>query len=403
MNRRDGGSGPLRGLGDRWALVSLATLVFWAASQALRPMLVLRLDELGTDPASIGWIVATYPLVALVLAIPGGRLVDRIGTTLTLVAGVVAMVASGVGYALAASVPALVLAQMVNGLAEMLVWLALQTIISHAGTGEFLTRRLASFSLAWGIGTAAGPIAGAWILSAQGFGFLGWSYGGAAVLVLVALLTPRPEPADDPGEARERTSFGASIHGMVANPAVFNVLLSTFIALYLNSVRTSFYPLFLTSDGVPVQQVGVLLAVTGIASIVIRVPIPYLMRRIGPGWLLIAGMWMSLVPLALTPWLPGFGLLCLAAVLIGLGYGVNAPVTVQLMVQHTARNERGQAMGLRVTSNRLAQVLQPLIFGALVSSVGIGSAFAVSGGLLGALALWAGHAVRRLRTGSTDA
>ena len=396
MSHNSGG-GILRAMRDRWALVALATLLFWAASQALRPIVVLRLDELGSDTAQIGWIVAAYPVVSLLLAVPGGRLVDRVGTTRVLVASVAVMAASGAGYAVATTIRQLIAIQVLNGVAELFVWLALQTLATRAGNGDVLTRNLALFSLAWGVGAAVGPLLGTWVFATLSFEALGWIYTGLALLTLVAHLAPRH--AQYEAHRPHPASNKDTLRGMATTPAVFSVLLSTFIALYLNSIKISFYPLFLAKEGIPVQRVGYLLTAMGVASVGVRILLPYLLRVIGPGRLLVFGMWVSLLPLAATPWLPNFPTLLVAAVVVGAGYGISPPVTVQLMALHTGPHERGQAMGLRVTSNRLAQVVQPIVFGALASSAGMASAFAVSGGILGSLAIWAGRAVGQLREG----
>ncbi|MBA3622257.1 MAG: MFS transporter [Euzebyales bacterium] len=174
------------------------------------------------------------------------------------------------------------------------------------------------------------------------------------------------------------------------------VLLSTFVALYVNSIKMSFYPLFLERAGVSVPRIGVLLSVIGVASLAVRVLLPAALRRWDPGRVLVWSMWASVVPITLTPWLGAYWALAVAAALIGLGYGVNPPVTVQLMALHTEPAERGLAMGLRVTSNRLAQVAQPLVFGALISTVGMAMAFPASGVLLGGLTLWAGSEASRM-------
>lgn len=55
------------------------------------------------------------------------------------------------------------------------------------------------------------------------------------------------------------------------------------------------------------------------------------------------------------------------AVLVGLGLGVNPPVTVELMVTHTDVDQPGLAMGMRLTANRVAQIVQPLQFDALAA------------------------------------
>lgn len=369
----------------------------------LRPLVPLRLDDLGAEPGTIGVVVASQAVVALVLALPSGRFVDLAGAETSLVAALAVMAATGVGYAVSDTVGQLLILQLFNGLAEMLAWLALQTLISQAGTGAVLQQRLALFSLMWGIGAAAGPLLGLAVYEQYGVAPMALAYAGLALGSLVALLRPPPLAATASVQVEQRLTARAALRRIAARPAVRGVLASTFVALFLNSVKVSFYPLLLQDQGLPVSQIGVLLAVMGVASVAVRLPLPRLQRRFSAAQLLVWGMWVSLLPMAITPWLTSFILLFLAAAAMGLGHGVNPPITVQLMAEHTAPGERGLGMGLRVTSNRLAQVTQPVLFGGVASLWGLPAAFAIAGVTLAGLTVWAGSEVRRMTVGKRPA
>ena len=214
---------------SRWAIASLAVLLYWLAAHSLRPLVTIRLDELGATDAQIALTVAAYSVFSLLLAIPGGRLVDRVGVMRVLVVSLTAMVLVGVGYALATTPEQIIALQAVNGVVELGVWLALQALASHAGGGEFLTRQLALFSLAWGIGLAVGPALGGAVYGAMGFQPLGWLYAGVTLVALAAVpLVPyrgreQPERGSDgklPGMVR-------SMRVMIGRPAVKGVLLAS--------------------------------------------------------------------------------------------------------------------------------------------------------------------------------
>lgn len=396
-SEREGMVGFWRALHDRWAFVSLATLLYWFAAHSLRPLVTLRLDELGAGDAQIALTVAAYPFFSLFFAIPGGRLVDRIGIPKVLTVSLIGMVLVGIGYVAADSPLEILLIQVPNGVIEVGVWLALQSLVSHAGSGPFLTRQLALFSLAWGVGLAVGPAVGGIVYEGLGFQPLGFVYAAAALgsLLSCSLVSRRGFPGRGAGGDGDQSVFEGVRHVM-KSPAVKGVLLSSFVALYLQSLKQSFYPLLLERNGIPVSQIGVLLSVMGITSLLIRVPLPSLMGRHGSGRVLVWGMWLSVLGIALTPWVGSVWLLGALALVIGAGYGVNPPITVELMARHTQPEERGLAMGIRVTSNRLAQVLQPVVFGALASATSLALAFPASGVLLGAVTFMASRETDRM-------
>ncbi|MGH3664808.1 MAG: MFS transporter, partial [Egibacteraceae bacterium] len=324
--RRDA-AGLLAALRSRWALASAATLLYWFAAHSLRPLVTLRLDELGASDPQIALIVAAYPFCSLFCAMPAGRVVDRLGVLRVLAVSLVGMAAIGAGYALAATPNQILGLQVVNGIVELFVWLALQSLVTRAGTGVFRTRQLALFSLAWGVGLALGPILGAAVYSRVGFSPLGWLYAALALAALCGLAVPLRAGADS--DARVGGSSLGATRQMLASPAIRGVLLSTFVALYVNSIKMSFYPLLLERQGVPVARIGVLLSVIGVASLAVRVPLPALLRRWDAGRLLVTSMWLAIAAMAVTPWLGSYPALLVAAALVGLGYGLNPPLTVE--------------------------------------------------------------------------
>ena|GEM_PF-4618865 len=382
------------GLRSRWALVSLATFLFWFAAHSLRPYITLRLDALGASGVEIGWIVAAYPLLSLFVALPGGRAIDRLGLRRVLFGSLAGTALTGAAYAVATTPLQILGVQVVNGIVEVGAWLALQALASHAGSGAFLTRQLSLFSLGWGAGIAVGPVVGAAVYGRFGFAPLGLLYLATTALALACVaLVPYRDPAKDP----DRAPGGAvrDLRDLAGRPAVRAVLLSSFVALYVISIKNSFYTLYLEQSGVPLSRIGLLLSVAGLASLAIRVPLPHLLHRWGTTRVLVIGMWMAVAGVTSTPWLTSFPALMVGAAFMGAGYGSNPPVTVELLARTSGPGERGMAMALRVSANRSAQVVQPLVFGAMVALTGMAAAFSLSGALLAGLTGWASRQVTR--------
>lgn len=387
------------GLRSRWALVSLATFLYWFSAHSLRPLISLRLDFLGASAVEIGWIVAAWPLLSVFLALPGGRAIDRLGLRRVLFASLIGMALTGAAYAVAITPLQMAIVQAVNGVVELGVWLALQALASHAGSGAFLSRQLSMFSLAWGAGIAIGPVAGAAIYARLGFAPLGVMYAVGAALAFVTLaLVPYRDPDKDPDEVP--TKALSDLANIAGRPAVRAVMLSSFVAMWVISVKNSFYTLYLEQSGVPLDRIGLLLTVAGTASLSIRVPLPRLLARFGATGVLVAGMWVAILSVALVPMLGSFPALLIGAACMGAGYGSNPPVTVEMLARGTARGERGLAMGLRATFNRSSQVVQPIVFGALIGAVGIAASFPLSGVLLAGMGVWATREVTRNRVGA---
>jgi MFS family permease len=368
-----------RVIGSRWALVSLMALLYWTASHSLRPFVVVRLDELGASTSEIGLVAAAYAFVALFLAIPGGRAIDRLGTTRVLAVSLAAMTGLGVAYAFAASVLQLLLLQVLNGVVELFVWLAVQTLATGAGSGEMLARHLSLFSFTWGLGIAVGPTLGGLVYDSAGFAVLSLVYAGLSLAMMIALAF---SPAPPDGSRSRGGRLGRDAWQTARAPAIRSVLLSSFVVMYVISIKSTFYPLALQDRGVAVPLIGVLLSIMGVASLAVRPLLPALTRRLGAGPVMVIGTVVGVVGISLTPWLLHPVLLVVAAVVTGAGYGSNPPVVMQLLTQHSAAGNRGLVMGLRATAGRLAQVFQPLAFGGVAAVAGTAAAFPISGAVL---------------------
>lgn len=372
-------------LRSRWTLLALGSLCYWTATQSLRPMMALRLAELGAGAALIGVILGLQSLVTFAIALPSGRVVDRVGLRRALAVGLAGMTVAGLLFSAVRGVWPLAVVYIGAGVAELAAWLAMQALASHAGTGQQLRRQLALFSFAWGAGTAIGPALGSGLYAAAGWGAVGVLYAAAGVVGgLAGAALPAPATTFGEGPA---TSMSAAIRTMWGVAPVRAVLLSSFVALFVFGIRNSFYPLLLQRQGLPIGSIGVLVSVIGAASLLVRLPLPALVRRVGAERLLVGSLWLAIVPMTLTPWLGSMWVLAPAAAAVGLGLGVNAPVTVELMAIHTSARERGLAMGLRVSANRLSQLVQPVLFGAAAAVAGMPAAFATGGVVMGVVAM----------------
>ena len=77
---------------------------------------------------------------------------------------------------------------------------------------------------------------------------------------------------------------------------------------------------------------------------------------------------------------------------MGLGLGVGQPLTMSWLAEVGPRRQRGRAMSLRLTGNRLGQVLIPSAVGLVAAGVGAAGVLAATAAALAAV----GVAARRL-------
>lgn len=366
---------------DPWALAGLAAFVYWTAIEALRPMVALQLDGVGASTTEVGVAVAAYAVVGLVLSVPGGAIVDRLGSRRLLVGGFASLGLSGLLYAIfAESILGLVAMQLLTGAGALAVWVALQTAVTHAGAGDRLRKQLAIFATGWAGGSAVGPVLGGWLYGRHGFVAVAGMLALAGVGGMAAAWW-LPVPVERRTDAAAAT-LRRSARELLSIPAVRLVLASSFVSLSVQSLRTSFYPLYLADRGLTPGAVGGVLTLVGVASLVVRFALPSLGRLLGPRTVLVYSTWLAIVWVLLAPALTTLIPMLIGALALGASLGLNPPTTVEMMAASTAARLRGTAMGLRVAANRSAMVVEPLFFGAVAAAVGAVAAYLLSGLLL---------------------
>jgi MFS family permease len=143
--------------------------------------------------------------------------------------------------------------------------------------------------------------------------------------------------------------------------------------------------------GLSVGLVGVLLSVRAGASLVSRIFMAQLIARLGRSRLLGASMAAASIALMALPFVRSPIALIGVMVVIGLGIGLGQPMTIAWVANRSPRSERGTALGVRITGNRLALLVVPTLMGVIAGAAGIAAIFVV---MAVALAVGAGVALR---------
>lgn len=93
---------------------------------------------------------------------------------------------------------------------------------------------------------------------------------------------------------------------------------------------------------------------------------------------LLATVVILAVGTGMTALVVSFVPLLVASLFVGVGAGFSQPLTVVTVADHVSRDKVGFALGLRLTANRLAQALSPLLIGLIAESIGVRWSFAVA-------------------------
>ena len=178
---------------------------------------------LGTDFATVQWVVNGYMLALASLILIGGAAGDRFGRRRVFMLGLVAFAAASLACAIAPSPQALVAARVAQGVAAALLVPASLAIIGAAYSGEARGAAIGTWAAAGALTTALGPPLGGWLVDT-----VGWRAiflinvpvaAAAAILALKLPVDSRTQDAgslDALGAALAVAALGLLSYGLVA-------------------------------------------------------------------------------------------------------------------------------------------------------------------------------------------
>ena len=327
----------------------------------------------GATPLTVGILMALYAVFPMLLAVQGGRLVDRVGAFRPIViAG--AVVAAGILLPFASpGLPMLFVAAAVVGTAFMLQHIALNNVIGSIGQPAARAVNFSWFALGYSASGFLGPLFAGYAIDLAGHrtAFLMLALppiAGTALLLWKRGLPPSPQhPKADAAQHR--------IADLLRNPRLLPVFL--FSGLLATGWDTYLFviPIYGTRIGLSASTIGIVMSSFALATFAVRLAMPLIVKRVR-GWVVIASA-MAVAGLAylLFPFFPSVPLLMALSFLLGIGLGCAQPIIMSLLYEASPPGRQGEAVGLRTSLLNGSHTLIPLASGALSTFAGMGPVF----------------------------
>lgn len=365
------------GSSDSYHLVLVSTtMAFFIATHTMVSLFVpLFAVTLGASPATVGGLVSLSFVLPLFLAMPIGSLVDRIGSRAPIT----------VACSLHAILPVLVwaypslwtlaLVQSLGGVAHLMLIVAAQRYVSGLGRGSRAEKNFGWYSTFQSAGQMTGPLLGGLLIDLAGHEM---AFLFAGVLTSVAVVLSRfLKPTTNSGGGR-LSPFGGpgQIKELLGNAGVRMAILISCGVLVAQAVRQTFLPVYLEQLEFPATIVGLLISIGALMSMLVRPFMPTIVYRLR-GRALTALVMTSVLAIGLgaTAFFETFVPLAFCSLLIGLGGGITQPLSIVTVTDHVPATKVGFALGLRLTGNRLAQVVSPALIGLFAEFAGVPAAF----------------------------
>jgi MFS family permease len=398
---------PLGGLRTEVAVYGIGafstTMHFMAIT--IVPLWVVGLD---LSPFLLGIVLGSRPVASLFLSIHIGALMDRVGGRRVMLFFAVLGTLAPVFYPLMPWVWAIIVLQMLWGLADSMCWLGAQTLVGQVMGGR--TVYAGRLSVVSRIGNFVGPpLAGAvWDIAGPwgAFGLAAFWGTGAVVSALLLPETRSTAPTAAPAPAGEDPKVERGwLSLLIPDPAdyvaTFRLLAAPTVAITVaigmmthvgNNIQSSFYVVWLNQSGISGTLIGLLFALSSVTAGIGPLLASPLSRWIKPYWLLWSVVWIALVLIAITPALGVFVMFAVVLLIRSFFNGIHQPLVITLTLRTAGPGAQGKAIGLRATANRVTSILAPVLMGAIAEVAGIGLSFYILGALatvaMIAIAVW---------------
>ena len=375
------------------SLIGLSILNHVAFS-GVRVSLTLSALHLHAPTWQIGAVLSLYSLLPMLLSIPGGRWIDRIGARGPMRAGTAVIVAGVLLPFVWLSVESLAVAAVLVGLGFLPFHLGIQKLVSELGTPDDRRHNLSLMAIGFSVSAFLGPTSAGFLIDGLGHRF---AFGTLALLPLAAYLWMH--------RARDRMPGGRMVAPEVAQKLRIRDLLATaelrrlYVVVALISsawdVHQFIVPLYGARIGLSASGIGLILGAFAVATMVVRMVVPLFLMDVSEWKAILAAMGVAGVVYALYPAFSTLESLIALSFVLGLGLGVSQPMTLSIMARSAPASRLGEATGLRLMLVNGTQTVLPSAFGALGGVLGIGGLFWGMAVLLGAGLVGVGRAVRR--------
>jgi len=321
--------------------------------------------QLGASPFTVGALMSLFALLPMLLSVASGRLIDRVGPRRPLAAAFAALACGAALPFLFPSLQILFLSSPLLGLGFMCVHIGMNSVIGAHGAPEQRALNFSWLALGFSFSGSLGPLV-------AGYAIEGFGHAGAFLvlsffpLLALGLLLPRRRPLPRP----EHSAGSRHLLDLFRVPG----LRRTFIVSAMLAMGWDLYsflmPLYGARLGLAAATIGSIMASFALATFVVRLAMPVLIRRVRQWRVLVASMAIAGTSYVLFPFVTSVPLLMADSFALGLGLGCAQPVIMSLLYEASPPGRQGEAVGVRTTMINASSTFIPLASGALSVAAG---------------------------------
>lgn len=375
------------------ALIVVATVFAHSAFNGARLAISLNALEMGSSPLVVGSMMSLMAALPMMMAVPAGRWMDRIGVRGPLVGAAVCVVLAVLLPGLLPGITSLYICAVSLGSAFMFFHMGVQHAVglgSHEGNRK---DNFAWLSLGFSISNFFGPTTAGVAIDRLGFTNTFLLLAVLAFIGLCLMFVGRAALPHTPSAPRRTERHGT--FDLLRNVELRRVFIATGLLASAWDLFVFVIPIYGTSIGLSASTIGFILGAFAVATFLVRVFLPWIQRAVREWTLITTTMAIACTAYALFPMMETVPLLSATAFLLGLGLGATQPSVMTLLYAKAPVGRAGEAIGIRSVVLNASHTVLPLLFGAVGAALGMTPVFLAMSGTLAAGGIFTNRLRRR--------
>ncbi|MFC8044966.1 MFS transporter [Nocardia sp. NPDC057353] len=366
--------------------VFVPSAVYGLGNGAAAPMFPLRALELGASPGLAGLVVALAGFGMILMDLPAGSIVARLGERVAIALGSAAGALGMLAAIFAPTIAVFGAGMLLTGAATAVWGLARQSYVVAVVPAADRGRVLSIFAGSMRLGFFVGPFLGAAVV--HGAGPAGGLWVQLAAVVLAgALVAVMPEP-EDGAAAKGVTGLGTVLReqrGLLTTLGSGALLMGA-----ARAARQVLLPLWAAHIGADAAVVALLFGIAGAVDVLMSYPAGLWMDRFGRRAIGVPSMLCFAAGYAVLPFAGTVVWLGVVALLLGLANGLSNGVIMTVGADIAPADRRAEFLGAWRLTHDFGMFAGPITIGVIGAVSMLGGAavvLAVSAGA-GAAAMY---------------
>lgn len=351
------------------------TALYMVSIAGSRPLIPLYANNLGASHMEVGILVSLFSFLPLFVSIPFGKVIDRVGIKKPLIASIVLGSVSLITLFLFGNIAGIYLSQIFSGLSQLVFVLSMQAYSGQFSKSKLREYYISVFSIAVAAGSFIGPLI-------AGFSSDFFNYNDAFLLLGILLILMLPlsfvfngkQSIEKSSRKRTGTAFG-----LLRIPDLRKAVLVSSIVLLSKDTYIAFFPLLASENGLSAFVIGVIVSLNAGAGMLIRGFLPWISQHLKRDVVITLSILLAGLSYLLHPVADHIVWLSILSLLLGFCTGIAQPLSIFATIMALPKNRVAEGLGLRLTFNKLTQIIAPLSLGTVSGFIGMSGVFYICG------------------------